>query len=614
VSACQSRFLAHIYQCASRFARRHADSANGNSGSHEFFSKFSDPNLGSAESDSILFSRVSSYESDSINTYATNSHTPIIPIVADRVSLPSTAGSAALLDLLPPDLAAQYASFNPTLFWDPANPRPAPRPAFSADHQEYVKLVNRMYQLGMVKFVLEPKVVNGVFGVPKDGDKIRLIIDARPFNAMFSDPPKVQLPTPDLLAQLQVPSDAPFFVAKADVDNFYHRLRLPEWLVPYFALPAVRASEVGLQDTFGDVLIYPCCTTLPMGWSHSVYLAQRAHEHFIETHCPSFRDASSITKDSDCLLNRIRFLIYIDDLLLFGHCDRELSKLLLEYCAAAEKWGIPVKLSKRVLPTSQCIEGLGLELNGTEHLVGVSVEKLHCLCLETVDLLRGVECTGLEMARLVGKWTWACLVNRPSLAVFNSVYHFTQAAQNRRFCIWDSVRTELHCIIGLAPLLFAKLDSEWFPQVLATDASETGFGVVCAAASPAVQTSLASQAAVIPRESYTEQSVLCKVNLRWRTLFASRWQREEHITVLELRALSAGVRWALSSPRAFRRKLLLFCDSLPVLGAVNKGRSSTHSLLPRLRVLAGYLLAGGLRVVVKWIPTELNPADEPSRQ
>ena len=48
--------------------------------------------------------------------------------------------------------------------------------------------------------------------------------------------------TPDVIAGLQVDPDKPVYVAKSDLSDFYHRLLLPAWLVPYFALPGVKAS------------------------------------------------------------------------------------------------------------------------------------------------------------------------------------------------------------------------------------------------------------------------------------------------------------------------------------------------------------------------------------
>ena len=182
----------------------------------------------------------------------------------------------------------------------------------------YVSLIRRMSALGMVDFTTAPKVVNGVFGVPKDGDSQRLIIDARPANAVFVDPPKVSLPTPDLLSQMVAPSDTPFYVAKVDLDNFYHRLTLPVWMRSYFALPSVCASDVGLGHVYGDhTRIHPCCTTLPMGWSHSVYLAQTAHEHLLDTKT-DLQPADRITSTSDLNIDRTRHQVYIDDLNLFG--------------------------------------------------------------------------------------------------------------------------------------------------------------------------------------------------------------------------------------------------------------------------------------------------------
>ena len=146
------------------------------------------------------------------------------------MSLPASVGSAALLDLLPDELVELYNS--------PANlvrsPEelsqcrlPSVRPVRYANDSEWTKLVCRLQSIGMVKLTAEPLVVNGVFGVPKDESSIRLIVDARPANRALRDPARVCLPTPDILASMVAPADEPFCVAKVDLNNFYHRLRLP---------------------------------------------------------------------------------------------------------------------------------------------------------------------------------------------------------------------------------------------------------------------------------------------------------------------------------------------------------------------------------------------------
>ncbi len=139
----------------------------------------------------------------------------------------------------------------------------------------------------MIAFTTKPKAVNGLFGVDKDnGAAIRLIVDARPVNSMFIPSPHVVLPTPDLIAGFHVPDGADLHAAKIDLDNFYHRIRLPPQWWPFFALPPINSSALALDRFPPNTMVYPCCTTMPMGFSHAVFLAQSAHEHLIDTRVP----------------------------------------------------------------------------------------------------------------------------------------------------------------------------------------------------------------------------------------------------------------------------------------------------------------------------------------
>jgi hypothetical protein len=141
--------------------------------------------------------------------------------------------------------------------------------------------------------------------------------------------------------------------------------------------------------------------------------------------------------------------------------------------------------------------------------------------------------------------------------------------------------------------------AEWFNQVIATDASTEGLGVV---------------AARHPASELLSGDLSAIACVDWRTIISYQWRDTEHINVLELRALSTAVRWALSSPTSIGRRLFLLSDSLVVIGAVNKGRSSSQQLLRRLRFLSALLLASGMRLFLRWLPSELNPADGPSRE
>src|ERR1700687_2703697 len=123
--------------------------------------------------------------------------TPPRNIRADMVSLPAAAGTANLLDVLPPHLRAIYS--NPSLLVQPPAVQLVQRRAFMCEQSEYVALLKRMLQRDMIAFTDSPLAVNGMFAVDKDGgESLRLIIDARRANSMFVPSPPVSLPTPDL--------------------------------------------------------------------------------------------------------------------------------------------------------------------------------------------------------------------------------------------------------------------------------------------------------------------------------------------------------------------------------------------------------------------------------
>ena len=385
--------------------------------------------------------------------YSGGSFTPIVPLQADKVSLPSVAGTVSLVDLLPPDLSSVYNDPQQLLLSSPRLGR-RPRVRMDVAPSEYIKLILRMMPLGMLHFTTQPKVVNGLFATPKPDGAQRLIINARPGNHVFVDPPHVTLPTPDVTARLSVPPGSKLYVGKVDIDNFYHRLLLPEWMWPYFALPAVSSSAIGLPGP--DRLVYPCCRTLPMGWSHSVFVAQAAHEHFLTTKA-GFSPSDFLTSISDSNLDRTRLQVYIDDALFFGLDRAHVAACQDRYIAALTAIDLPPKQSKVVQPTCAPVECIGLEVDGVNLTIGLAVPKLCNLIDLTRSFLARGECSGAELSHLVGKWTWAAMACRSSLSVFSAVYTFINKSCFNVFSLWPSVRRELTTMIDLAPLLHSSL-------------------------------------------------------------------------------------------------------------------------------------------------------------
>ena len=81
----------------------------------------------------------------------------------------------------------------------------------------------------------------------------------------------------------------------------------------------------------------------------------------------------------------------------------------------------------------------------------------------------------------------------------------------------------------------------------------------------------------------------------------------------ELRVITQILRRASMDRGFWRRKVLLATDSKVALGAVWKGRSSAPPLLRQCRIMRGVSLALQIRVVARWLESERNNADGPSR-
>ena len=80
--------------------------------------------------------------------------------------------------------------------------------------------------------------------------------------------------------------------------------------------------------------------------------------------------------------------------------------------------------------------------------------------------------------------------------------------------------------------------------------------------------------------------------------------------------MESGLRWMLFNRNAdaLDSRFLSFTDSAVTLFALTKGRSSSPVILRRTRAVAALLFATGMRPFYRFISTDRNPADGPSRR
>jgi hypothetical protein len=102
---------------------------------------------------------------------------------------------------------------------------------------------------------------------------------------------------------------------------------------------------------------------------------------------------------------------------------------------------------------------------------------------------------------------------------------------------------------------------------------------------------------------------------RWQAVVSTAWKlHNEHINVLECRALGLQLRWRSRCTSNYHSKFVHLVDSLVTVGAHAKGRSSAKALRSIVLRNASQLLAMFSIQVLAFVRTDLNPADAPSRR
>ena len=100
----------------------------------------------------------------------------------------------------------------------------------------------------------------------------------------------------------------------------------------------------------------------------------------------------------------------------------------------------------------------------------------------------------------------------------------------------------------------------------------------------------------------------------WRFVYAAPWKNFVHITNAELRTAVFSVKRILRRVENFGCKHLVLSDSMASILCLCKGRSSAATMLKSIRAISSLILASGIVLRARWLPSELNPSDGASRR
>ncbi len=244
-----------------------------------------------------------------------------------------------------------------------------------------------------------------------------------------------------------------------------------------------------------------------------------------------------------------------------------------------------------------------------------------------------------EVATLLGRWTWGALLRRELLSIPQSIFKFVRLLDDMYTKPWNSVRKELWAMALAVPFMTLRLDLLLSNVLWATDAQGAGegdsggYGIVAKPADDdlmqaiwlcgrATGKTVASLPGGGPKRSLgvLEATVpFSRLPPRafdgpWMDVCAGRWQWSDAIVLGEGRAAVKLVRIIASSPGLHEQVAISLQDNMALAGAWLKGRSPTRELNFLLRERAAGSLASGTRVILPWVETRLQPADDLSRR
>ena len=610
----------------------------------------------------------------------------------ERISLPETLEDVPdVLDILPEE--ARHFLKSPehmlrsepvvdeliTPYWDPL---------LKNNKSCYKALIKKLHSIGYLRYTRKPMARAGIFFVHKsDKKKIRMIVDARPANQLFGSPPGVQLCTSEGFAriEMEVPSELTpgteefrlhlkrrgLVFGLSDVKDCFHRLRQPEWLSRYFAWDEVPVSwvpELIGTEVEGHIVkkgdwLHPMPVSLCMGFSWSLYFAQKCNEHLMSK-VPSIIGSKIISDRSETVAftesetGLVRHYVYVDNLGIISQDEGIVKDSLAELGPMFDDRGLvlhPGEIQK------DDVRALGCQMRGDLLAVRITPERYWKLrrAIEAIIILRRKKVSGRILEVVLGHITFCCLCNRQLLCIFAAIYKYIRRQYFIPERLWPSVRRELEVFRGLMIYLQTDWWKPWNNLVSSSDSSLEGYGVSVSYWDPEVVASCgrrlerarfrrpattAARDHALTSAGFVKDEVtdLWKKKLmsdedllkesgweanpdfeeipshllaksKWEPKLWGKWSFEGQILELEGRALVKSLRRVATSVFGSDIRQLLLADNMSVALSFDRYRSRSYPLLKQIRRFSSYLLSRNITAVVRWIPSEFNSSDEPSR-
>lgn len=582
----------------------------------------------------------------------------------DRIDLPDipVTPDSVWVSMMPPDIQKKFADPHLKFFCDPMTEaleasKEFPTPRVYSVKGHYPRILEKAYGVGVVDWSdpatesaqyaeLAKRLTMTSFAVRKDDKRDRMISWPRYQNLILPDAPYTELPSPDLFDTIRIEKESKLAGFYFDISNMFHNIRLPRALAKLMPLTPVKVSSlsartiVAIEANFGRKLhphenIRPIQTTLPMGFKWAVYIAHTLAARCMKRAFDIVRAAPiarHLSRDARLIqLHRKNGLQHLrsGDVLLL-HIIDDVNPVCLDWhphaiihfnqvCSEVfEAHGLHRKTSKsspiNAVVTDQ-MPFMGWSFDLSSQTLSPLPNKIDAAVSDTMRILASETVSPEALKSAIGRLIWIALGARPLLSTLLHVFHVADKTQHLKPSLAAVTKRELFTIARILPLSSIRLQRPTWGIIIAFDASQRAGGV-CYAPLPYQMNSGFEKFVYKEPDARSEKDKLKLTalvkSLPWETAFSHKWRRAQHINTLEGHAAVLAIEWAVSHPITGHRVIML-SDSLVMIGALQKGRSSSAELALPCRRFAAVVMAHDLQPILIHIPSELNPADGPSR-
>lgn len=530
-----------------------------------------------------------------------------------------------------------------------------PRVRVHVAKRDVVALLETLDRCSRLKLLPEEKVRmpfrNGMFSIPKDALRDRMVLDARPPNCLEDGRDSAWIASLGSVSQFNrwfLEDDEQAVVFSEDIREYYHAFRIsPQRLQRNALALEIHPHEISHLECFESWMwkckrLVPCLDTMAMGDCRAVPYGQVAHLSCL-LRCPDLNLDSFISLRGRPPRGNLLAGLMIDDFVLaekrkfnFGSSAEFPTagqRIVEQVRRIYEEVGLPRHAGKSVEAATRSTFW-GVDFDGEQGNLRPSYKRMIPVVFIVYEMLKlGFTSVGL-LEVVAGSFVSIFQCRRRFMSVLEQIYK-EQCSRSRSTVLKISpqLANELMQCMGLAVLACIDLRLKPYSKLVATDVlgyswrryRDWGRGhsrspTICAAEGLVEQAYLREKGLLADDAQLPEDA---KYDMRpvWEEIVVSkpfvpfgktrRRRGRQHINIGEVQAaLDAEELQGREAPGTYYVHLQ---DSQVSLACLVKGRSSSKMINQKLRSSIPNHVQYNNRAFYGYVCSKKNPADAPTR-